>query len=197
MAKHALQFVRRTPPGGFLFLVAVALSWGPGLGWAGQQPPAPGIKPGVTAGQKGLRTKAIKSLQGPAQRKSALPSTVASGRRDPFKVPDFSVSKIEASHLSMTVANGAPPPGARGLLIAQLRLEGVVREESSRKMIAVVTNQTRRAYFLTENEAVYDGIVSRITPDSVSFQENVVDPHGHLTTQEVVKRLGSASGEGR
>ena len=89
------------------------------------------------------------------------------------------------------------PPGSRGLLISQLKLEGVVREQVNNKMIAVVTNETRRAYFLTENEAVYNGVVSKITPDSIYFKENVLDANGRVTTREVVKRMNPTPGEGR
>ena len=92
---------------------------------------------------------------------------------------------------------GALPAGNRGLIISQLKLEGVVREQSANKMIAVVTNETKRAYFLTENESVYNGVVSKITPDAVYFKENVLDGNGRVTTREVMKRLGSAPGEGR
>jgi hypothetical protein len=42
-------------------------------------------------------------------------------------------------------------------------------------MIAVVTNYTKRAYFLRENDTVYNGIVSRITPDAVYFKENTLN----------------------
>ena len=83
------------------------------------------------------------------------------------------------------------------MLIGQLKLEGVVREQTANKMIAVVINDTKRAYFLTENESVYNGVVSKITPDSVSFTENVLDSEGRVTTREVVKKLNPASGEGR
>ena len=83
------------------------------------------------------------------------------------------------------------------MLISQLKLEGVVREQTDNKMIAVVTNETKRAYFLHENDSVYNGVVSKITPDAVYFKENVLDANGRVTTREVVKRLGSAPGEGR
>jgi dUTPase len=89
------------------------------------------------------------------------------------------------------------PPGTRGLVIAQLVLEGIVRMDSTNKMIAVVTNNTRRAYFLRENDAVYDGVVSKITPDAIYFQENSLDQSGRATTVEVIKRLPSSPGEGR
>jgi hypothetical protein len=117
------------------------------------------------------------------------------GKRDPFKLPPPPGTK-GAEGISESAA-GPMPPGARGLIISQLRLQGVVREEVSNKMIAVVTNETRRAYFLKDNDAVYNGVVSKITPDALYFKENVLDPNGRVSTREVVKRLGSAPGEGR
>jgi type II secretory pathway component PulC len=92
---------------------------------------------------------------------------------------------------------GVLPTGKRGLLISHLVLQGVVREQTSNKMIAVVTNETKVARFLYENDSLYNGVVSKITPDAVYFKENVLDSNGRVTTHEVVKRLGSAPGEGR
>jgi hypothetical protein len=123
-------------------------------------------------------------------------SLLGMGKRDPFKLPEIPTGKVDSFNMA-SATPGVLPPGVRGLLISQLRLEGVVREQSANKMIAVVTNDTKRAYFLTEYEAVYNGVVSKITPDSVYCNENVLDPNGRVTTREVVKRLGSAPGEGR
>jgi hypothetical protein len=64
-------------------------------------------------------------------------------------------------------------------------------------MLAVVINPANRAYFLRQNDAVYNGVVSKITPDSVQFRENYLDPNGRVQTREVVKRLGQAPGERR
>jgi hypothetical protein len=122
---------------------------------------------------------------------------MVAGKRDPFKLPEAAGGKGGAESVMESTPGGVLPPGVRGLLISQLKLEGVVREETANKMIAVVINETKRAYFLTENESVYNGVVSKITPDAVYFKENVLDPNGHVTTHEVVKRLGSAPGEGR
>ena len=92
---------------------------------------------------------------------------------------------------------GPLPAGKRGLIISQLRVEGIVRENTTNKMIAVVNNQRNYAQFLGENDEVYNGVVSRITPDAVYFKENVLDQDGRVSTREVVKKLGSAPGEGR
>ncbi len=96
-----------------------------------------------------------------------------------------------------SAGGGVLPRGKRGLLIAHLMLEGVVREQTANKMTAVVIDERKYAYFLHENESVYNGVVSKITPDAVYFKENVLDSSGRVTTREVVKRLGSAPGEGR
>jgi hypothetical protein len=119
------------------------------------------------------------------------------GKRDPFKLPPAGGAKGGAETPENILEGTALPPGERGLVISQLTLEGVVRQQTDNKMIAVVINETKRAYFLHENQAVYNGVVSKITPDSVYFKENVLDEGGRVTTREVVKRLGSAPGEGR
>jgi hypothetical protein len=64
-------------------------------------------------------------------------------------------------------------------------------------MIAVVTNNTKRAYFLRENDTVYNGVVKRIAPDVVYFKENTLDSDGRVGAHEVVMKLGAPPGEGR
>jgi len=114
------------------------------------------------------------------------------GRRDPFKLPPAPTPGRPGE----TVV-GPLPPGIRGLIIGQLRLLGTVRLETTQMMLAVVTNYTNRAYFLRENDVVFNGVVGKITPDSVIFMENYPDPSGAVRSREVIKRLGSAPGEGR
>ena len=43
-------------------------------------------------------------------------------------------------------------------------------------MLAVVINPANRAYFLRESDVVYNGVVSKITFDSVQFRENYSTP---------------------
>ncbi len=152
----------------------------------------PGKKSAVTPAPRG---KALAARPRKGEKPSAGPTETASGKRDPFKLPP-PPGKGTAEGIPDS-ALGALPPGTRGLIVSQLRLEGVVRENTTNKMIAVVTNERRLAYFLHENEPVYNGVVSKITPDSVYFKENVLDPLGRVSTREVVKKLGSAPGEGR
>ena len=102
------------------------------------------------------------------------------GKRDPFVSP-------------ISTATGTPLPasncasGKRCLVIDQLVLRGVVKTSSG--MIAVVANSINKAYFLRENDPVFNGYVVRITGDSVVFKENTVDRAGHQGSREVVKKV--------
>jgi hypothetical protein len=226
MAKHRFQHMRRIQAIRLLLITALALGVGVSSSWADQQAPivppratktaqptgqqktaaAPAVaksaKTAQSTGQK--KTVAVpavaKSAKTAAQRKTKpTPSqraALAEGKRDPFKIP-LALTGKGGGEVMESAPNGALPPGVRGLLISQLRLEGVVRQQTANKMIAVVTNETKRAYFLHESDSVYNGVVSKITPDAIYFKENVLDGNGRVTTREVMKRLGSASGEGR
>jgi len=120
---------------------------------------------------------------------------VVAGRRDPFEVPVISAELGGPG--GPGEALGPPPPGIRGLIIGQLQLEGIARLDTTNAMIAVVTNPRKRAYFLRENDPVYNGVVSKITPEAVYFKENHLDPEGKVVAMEVVKRLNPVAGEGK
>jgi len=202
MANHRFRCTHGIPVTRVLFLVALVGGVGIPRGEAGQNPAMRALQ-NAERMQETVQKKEAAPPQpratAPAQPKraaeTALETHVITGKRDPFKLPPPPGTK--GAEGIPEYAAGPLPPGTRGLIISQLKLQGVVREETSNKMIAVVTNETRRAYFLKDNDAVYNGVVSKITPDAVYFKENVLDPSGRVSTREVVKRLGSAPGEGR
>ena len=100
----------------------------------------------------------------------------AEGRRDPF--------------ISPVVSRSTGPgcsTGKRCLAIDQISVRGVVKADSG--MIAVVVNSLNKAYFLKENDPVYNGYVMKITGDSVVFKETFQDRLGKDSTREVVKKL--------
>ena len=113
--------------------------------------------------------------------------------RDPFKLPP--PPRPDQEEKDDPKLPGNRPPGSRGLLVEQLKLKGVVRDSSTQKMIAVVTANNNRAYFLQEGEAVYDGVVSKITSDAVYFKGNIFDTKRESRSREVVKTLSPAPGE--
>jgi hypothetical protein len=63
----------------------------------------------------------------------------------------------------------------------------VVKSDSG--FIAVVTNNIGKAYFLHENDPVFNGYVVKITGDSIVFEETFQDKLGKTSTHEVVKRI--------
>ena len=148
--------------------------------------PVSGNPPGKAPGR-------VVEAQSPPTTTPSILSTAA-GRRDPFKTWG---TPGPVSHVAAAAVTGALPAGTRGLVISQLRLEGTVRQEPEKTMIAVVTNYTKRAYFLKVNDTVYNGVVSKITPEAVYFKENTLDASGRVATHEVEVKLGLAPGEGR
>lgn len=121
----------------------------------------------------------------------ALPNLPAG--RDPFKLPPPPAPNSKLGAPSRWLASR--PPGIRGLVVNSLRVEGLVSENSGREMIAVVTNDTGRAYFLRTNEQLYDGAVMRITRQAVYFTERRPDAQGRMAVRTVVKWLNPPVGE--
>jgi len=206
-----IQPQRATLAARMLILLVCGLGWAGMNGvWAGQTtartPPSanPAKAPTPPPSTKDINHQAPLGMSGKGNapgkpvgaepQKTTTPKNppLATGRRDPFKA---FVAPSAASHL--VPETGALPAGTRGLVISSLQLEGVVQQEPANTMIAVVTNSTKRAYFLRVNDAVYDGVVSKITPDAIYFTENTLDSRGRAATHEVKIKLGSAPGEGR
>jgi Tfp pilus assembly protein PilP len=120
--------------------------------------------------------QAIKAPEPPASPKPEEPKWAMNGKRDPFFSPV----------VQQSTGSGCST-GKKCLEIGQINVRGVVKSETG--FIAVVTNSLNKAYFLHENDPVFNGYVMRITGDTVVFQETVQDKLGKPLTREVVKRI--------
>jgi Tfp pilus assembly protein PilP len=146
---------------------------------------APARAKKVVAKQDPLKPKAAKRKEvvavernENAQPESAPQKTVrATGRRDPFVSPVVSQSMV---------ASGCST-GKRCLAVDQIALKGVVKSDNG--MIAVVVNSVEKAYFLRENDPVFNGYVVKITGDSIIFKETVRDQLGKPFQREVTKKI--------
>lgn len=98
------------------------------------------------------------------------------GKRDPFLSPV--VNRTGGSGCST---------GKKCLEIGAINLRGVVHSDAG--FIAVVTNSLNKAYFLRENDPVFDGYVVKITGDSIIFKETLQDRLGKTFTREVTKKI--------
>jgi hypothetical protein len=136
---------------------------------AAQPAPASAVAAGEKPADAG-KSDAAKAPK-PEDKKWAM-----SGKRDPFFSPV----------LQQTTTPGCST-GKKCLEIGQINVRGVVKSESG--FIAVVTNSLNKAYFLHENDPVFNGYVVKITGDSVVFQESFQDKLGKPLTREVVKKI--------
>ena len=127
--------------------------------------PAPAAEPAKSADA---------SKAAPAEKKEDK-KWAMSGKRDPFFSP---VVQTNGSGCST---------GKKCLEIGAVNLRGVVKSDTG--FIAVVTNNLNKAYFLRENDPVFNGYVMKITGDSIVFSETVQDKLGKPFTREVVKRI--------
>ena len=130
----------------------------------------------ATADEKAAAASVIGEAPKPPQTEEK--KWAMNGKRDPFFSPV--VQQPTGSGCST---------GKKCLEIGQINLRGVVKSESG--FIAVVTNTLNKAYFLHENDPVFNGFVMRITGDSVVFQETVQDKLGKPFTREVIKKIST------
>lgn len=161
---------------------------GPAAARAGGENDSGRDVPAVTAA---TRTSPVKETRQSRGGDRPMVNALA-GKRDPFKLPPPPQAKGGEEEIE-----GPLPPGVHGLVIRHLRLKGIVREEDSKTMIAVVANRANLAYFLHIHEDVYNGVVSRITPDAIYFQEKRPGADGQMAAREVVLKLGSGPQEVR
>jgi hypothetical protein len=119
---------------------------------------------------------AVQDNKTTADNKPAKPINTAA-RRDPF------VSPV----VNLGVTGSGCSSGKRCLAIDQVALRGVVKSDSG--MIAVVVNAMDKAYFLHENDPVFNGYVLKITGDSIVFKETFHDRLGKPLTRDVTKTI--------
>jgi Tfp pilus assembly protein PilP len=113
----------------------------------------------------------------------AMKSDAVTAKRDPFQPL---VSNTKPSH-------GPLPPGKAGLIIGTVHVDGTVKSPSG--MMAVVSNEERRVYFIREGDKLYDGDVEKIGLDGVTFKENSKDAFGKPVERMVTKRIYQSAGE--
>jgi Tfp pilus assembly protein PilP len=121
---------------------------------------------------------AVEDKKVPEESKKKEPKEYsAAGRRDPF------ISPV----VNHTASGSGCASGKRCLAVDQIILTGIVKSETG--MIAVVVNSMNKAYFLRENDPVFNGYVVKITGDSVIFNETFQDKLGKSFTREVTKKI--------
>ena len=176
---------------------------------AAAKPQAVAAKPVTTAAQPAtapakVATKAAKPAvkkEAPAKKavakKEAAPAKPEAAAEPKDQKPGDTEAATAKNHrdpfVSVVVSrDGAPCSGGgkKCIDIAQVTLQGVVRAPSG--PIAVISSGSSKTYFLRENDPVYNGVVVKISPDSIVFRETVMDRVGKTTQREVVKKIHNA-----
>lgn len=143
---------------------------------------APSAANSPAAGKMPAKPTPSKSAKAPVEK----PAEEKVVRRDPF---DTLITRAKPG-------NAPPenlPPGKAGLVVASLKIDGIVQNAGG--TIAIVSNPQQRVYFLREGDKLYDGSVDKITLDAVSFHEFGKDAFGKPLERQVTKRLYPSPGE--
>jgi len=139
--------------------------------------PVAGLVPKSKAAQHKPTVAAKSNSEGdPIPEKQHEKKYSMTGKRDPFLSPV--VNHMGGSGCST---------GKKCLAIEQINLRGVVRSDAG--MIAVVSNELNKAYFLRENDPVFNGYVVKITGDSIVFKQTFQDRLGKSSTRDVTKKI--------
>jgi hypothetical protein len=166
-----------------IVLAVLAFSFGL-LPMAGAQSSAPAKKVAHKAKAKAGATAASPaSAPGANPGAASVKSEAIAAKRDPFQPL---VSNTKPTH-------GPLPPGKAGLIIGTVRVDGTVKSPSG--MLAVVSNEEQRVYFIREGDKLYDGDVEKIGLDGVTFKENSKDAFGKPVERMVTKRIYQSAGE--
>jgi hypothetical protein len=102
------------------------------------------------------------------------------GRRDPFQ----SLLNTRPGEKEPEVAR---PPGLAGMLIEEVRVQGIVSTSSG--ILAFVQGRDKLSYIIRPGTKLFNGEVESITPNEVVFKQQVSDPKQLKPYEEVVRKL--------
>ena len=106
------------------------------------------------------------------------------GRRDPF------ISLLGRG--SDPKGTGVRPSGVPGLLINEVSVKGIVRNNSG--FVALIQGPDNKTYVVKAGDRLMDGTVKSIVQDAVVFSQDVNDPLSLVKQKEIRKTLRSADG---
>ena len=102
------------------------------------------------------------------------------GRRDPFR----SLLVREQNR-----GGASRPPGIAGIAIDDLVVHGIWKTRSG--YVAQIRATDNKSYLIRAGDLLYDGEVTRVGPNEVSFRQNLNDPQSVKPFREVTKQLNA------
>lgn len=164
-------------------LAALALALPGGLALAQAKPAAPAPTPSAAppAPATGVESPGQRLLEQDESAQSGRTYTYdPAGRRDPFR--------------SLLVRNEnragqQRPPGIAGITIDDLILQGIWKTRAG--YVAQIRGTDNKSYLIRAGDLLYDGEVTRIGPNEVSFRQNLNDPQSVKPFRDVTKQLNA------
>ena len=152
---------------------------------ARKRAPAPAATPAVTAPAPAAPVPPAQTGETLLeQEESALAGRTytydPAGRRDPFR--------------SLLVrpenrAAGSRPPGIAGVSVDDIVLQGIWKTQAG--YVAQIRGTDNRSYLLRPGDLLWDGEVTRIAPNEVTFRQNLNDPQSVKPFRDVTKQLNA------
>jgi Tfp pilus assembly protein PilP len=102
------------------------------------------------------------------------------GRRDPFR--SLLVREQNRGGVSR-------PPGIAGIAIDDLVVHGIWKTHAG--YVAQIRATDNKSYLIRAGDLLYDGEVTRVGPNEVSFRQNLNDPQSVKPFREVTKQLNA------
>ena len=102
------------------------------------------------------------------------------GRRDPFRS-----LLVRAENR----AGGPRPPGIAGIGIDDVTVQGIWKTRSG--FVAQIRGTDNKSYLLRAGDLLYDGEVTRVGPNEVSFRQNLNDPQSVKPFRDITKQLNA------
>ncbi|HEX4438619.1 MAG TPA: hypothetical protein VH854_01025 [Thermoanaerobaculia bacterium] len=102
------------------------------------------------------------------------------GRRDPFR--SLLVREQSKGGVSR-------PPGIAGISIDDLVVHGIWKTRAG--FVAQIRATDNKSYLIRAGDLLYDGEVTRVGPNEVSFRQNLNDPQSVKPFREVTKQLNA------
>jgi Tfp pilus assembly protein PilP len=103
------------------------------------------------------------------------------GRRDPFR------SLMEGFEEEEEGPAKARPPGLPGMMIEELKLEGIIQTPSG--ILAFVLGRDNVSYIIRPGTKLFNGEVYEIQLKKVVFRQDVNDPNRRKQYEEVVREI--------
>ena len=102
------------------------------------------------------------------------------GRRDPFR------SLLVRSD---NRGAGARPPGIAGISIDDVIIQGIWKTRAG--YVAQIRGTDNKSHLLRPGDLLYDGEVTRVGPNEVTFRQNLNDPQSVKPFRDVTKQLNA------